>query len=115
MRCRKGGYMSRYKVMVDDNFHYMDEDERYELGTKKRLQRATTIDDDLRESAKGKNYTPDELYDYYVSFGSDPFIVALDSQDGQPSFSAWNCAKERSQSSPRIERVKRSSLLISPE
>lgn len=24
--------MSRYRVMVDDNFHYMDEDERYELG-----------------------------------------------------------------------------------
>ena len=24
--------MSRYKVMVDDNFHYMDEDERYQHG-----------------------------------------------------------------------------------
>jgi len=22
----------KYKVLVDDNFHYMDEDERYELG-----------------------------------------------------------------------------------
>jgi hypothetical protein len=28
--------------------------------------------------AKGKNYTPDDLYEHYVSFGSDPFIVALD-------------------------------------
>ena len=25
--------MSQYKVMVDDNFHYMDEDERWEYGT----------------------------------------------------------------------------------
>jgi hypothetical protein len=102
MRCRKGGYMSRYKVMVDDNFHYMDEDERYELGTFSTIEEAVAtckqlIDDDLRESAKAKNYTPDELYDYYVSFGSDPFIVALDSQDGRPSFSAWNYAKGRSQ------------------
>ena len=26
------GAMSRYKVMVDDNFHHMDEDERYQHG-----------------------------------------------------------------------------------
>jgi hypothetical protein len=25
--------VSQYKVMVDDNFHYMEEDERRELGT----------------------------------------------------------------------------------
>ena len=24
--------MSRYKVLVDDNFHFMDESERYEAG-----------------------------------------------------------------------------------
>jgi hypothetical protein len=54
------------------------------------------VDEDLRELAKGKNYTPDELYDYYVSFGSDPFIVAIDSKDDRPRFSAWNYAKERS-------------------
>jgi hypothetical protein len=102
MRCRKGGYMSRYKVMVDDNFHYMEEDERDEVGTFPTIEEAITackqiVDNSLRHLAKGKTYTPDELYDYYVSFGSDPFIVALDSQDGRPSFSAWNYAKGRSQ------------------
>jgi hypothetical protein len=94
--------MSRYKVMVDDNFHYMDEDDRYEHGTFSTLEEAVAsckriVDDDLSEFAKGKNYTPDELYEHYVSFGSDPFIVALDSKDDRPCFSAWNYAKERSQ------------------
>ena len=92
----------RYKVMVDDNFHYMEEDERYELATFSTIEDAIAackriVDDDLCKFAKGKNYTPDELYDYYTSFGSDPFIVALDPKGGRPSFSAWNYAKERSQ------------------
>jgi hypothetical protein len=99
---QKGDLVSRYKVIVVDNFNDMDEDERYELGTFSTLDEAFAackqmVDEDLREFAKGKNYTPDELYDCYTSFGSDPFIVALDPKDGQPSFSAWNYAKERSQ------------------
>jgi hypothetical protein len=94
--------MSRYKVMVDDNFHYMEEDERDEFGTFSTIEEASAackqiVDEDLRKFAEGKNYTPDELYDYYTSFGSDPFIVALDPKGGRPSFSAWNYAKERSQ------------------
>ena len=93
--------MSRYKVMVDDNFHYMEEDERDEVGTFSTIEEAIAVckqivDNSLRHLAKGKNYTPDELYDYYTSFGSDPFIVAL-AKDDRPSFSAWNYAKERSQ------------------
>jgi hypothetical protein len=79
----KGDFVSRYKVMVDDNFHSMDEDERYELATFSTIEEAIAarkriVDDDLSELAKGKNYTPDDLYEHYVSFGSDPFIVALD-------------------------------------
>jgi hypothetical protein len=90
--------MSRYKVMVDDNFHYMEEDERDESGTFSTIEEAIAAckqiaDDSLRHLAQGKNYTADGLYDCYVSFGSDPFIVALDSRDGRPSFSAWNYAK----------------------
>jgi hypothetical protein len=81
MRCRKGGYMSRYKVMVDDNFHYMEEDERDEVGTFPTIEEAITackqiVDNSPRHLAKGKTYTPDELYDYYVSFGSDPSAAA---------------------------------------
>jgi hypothetical protein len=93
--------MSRYKVMVDDNFHYMDEDDRYEHGTFSTLEEAVAsckqlVDADLTELAE-RNVTADKLYDLYVSFGRDPFIVALDPKDDRPSFSAWNYAKERSQ------------------
>ena len=92
--------MSRYKVMVDDNFHYMEEDERYEFATFSTIEEAIAackrmVDDDLSALAKGKNYTPDDLYEHYVSFGSDPFIVALDPKDDRPCFSAWDYAKER--------------------
>jgi hypothetical protein len=98
---QKGDLVSRYKVMVDDNFHYMDQDERYELGTFSTIEEAVAackqlVDEDLRALAEGKNCTPEELYDYYVSFGSDPFVVALDSQDARLSFFAWDYAKERS-------------------
>ena len=94
--------MSRYKVMVDDNFHYMEEDERDEVGTFPTIEEAIAackqiVDNSLRHLAKGKTYTPDELYDYYTSFGSDPFIVALDRKDDRPCFSAWDYAKERGQ------------------
>jgi hypothetical protein len=91
----------RYKVMVDDNFHYM-EDDRYEFGRFSTIEQAIAackriVDDDLSAFAKGKNYAPDDLYEHYVSFGSDPFIVALDPKDDRPCFSAWGYAKERSQ------------------
>jgi hypothetical protein len=32
--------MSRYKVMVDGNFHYMEEDERDEFGTLSTIEEA---------------------------------------------------------------------------
>jgi hypothetical protein len=101
VNCEEGDFVSRFKVMVDDNFHYMDEEERYEHATFSTSEEAIAackriIDDELSEWAKG-NITPDELYDLYISFGSDPFIVAVDSNDDRPCFSAWNYAKERSQ------------------
>jgi hypothetical protein len=34
--------MSPYKVMVDDNFHYMAEDERWEYGTFASAEEAST-------------------------------------------------------------------------
>jgi hypothetical protein len=36
----RGRAMSQYKVMVDDNFDYMEEDERWEFGTFATAQRA---------------------------------------------------------------------------
>jgi hypothetical protein len=86
----------KYKVMVDDNFHYMDEDERYTHGEFETCEAALSaakglVDADL-DSLYRAGMTADELYQQYTSFGTDPFIV---SEDRGCRFSAWSYAKER--------------------
>lgn len=88
----------RYKVMVDDNFHYMDEDERWELGTFQTAEEAiaacrTRVDRSLLESYE-EGATADELFKGYKSFGDDPFILAL-GDSPKVSFSAWTYAQQR--------------------
>lgn len=86
-----------WTVYVDDNFHYMDEDERYVLGYFETYESAEEacrkiVDRFLdRQTAK----TADELYQLYTSFGEDPSISGPKA-DGR-SFSAWGYAKKRSQ------------------
>ena len=68
------------------------------LGCRKRSELSKrVVDDDLEEWAKRK-ITAKELCELYVHFGEDPFIVPLDQRCEPPEFSAWNYAKERSQS-----------------
>jgi hypothetical protein len=93
--------MSRYKVLVDDNFHYQDEDERYELGIFATPEEAVAackrlVDEDL-ENAFQPGDTGATLYERYTMFGEDPFIVALDEGAAAIRFSAWDYAKERSE------------------
>ncbi|MEA3226247.1 MAG: hypothetical protein U9Q07_09875 [Planctomycetota bacterium] len=85
-----------YTVMVDDNFHPHDEDERYELGAFDTLDEAIAackkcVDEDL-EGIRKPGMTAEDLYDHYTRFGSDPFI--LDLLPGL-TFSAWAYAKHR--------------------
>lgn len=47
--------MSPYKVMVDDNFHYMDESERYELGIFPTAEEAITVWENLLCLKHGPN------------------------------------------------------------
>jgi tetratricopeptide (TPR) repeat protein len=61
-----------YRVMVDDNFHFMDESERYTLGEFKTLETAIAacrnfVDRDLDHFFK-PGMTAKELYSYYTSF-----------------------------------------------
>lgn len=85
-----------FKVYVDDNFHYMDESERYEKGTYETYDEAVAackrIVDEYLISAHKKQMTADELYTSYKNFGEDPFIRPA---DNERRFSAWNYAKER--------------------
>ena len=86
----------KYRVVVDDNFHYMDESERYTHGEFEASEVAlgaakALVDADLN-SLYRTGMTADELYDQYTNFGSDPYII---SEDQSCRFSAWSYARER--------------------
>jgi len=87
---------AKYKVCVDDNFHYMDESERYTLGEYETCEEAVKeckeIVDDFLQSGYKAGTTADELYKGYQMFGEDPFIS---SGDSNCRFSAWTYAKAR--------------------
>jgi hypothetical protein len=91
--------MSRYRVMVDDNSHYQEEDARREHGVYETLEEARAICRTLVDRSLGDEYRPgisaEQLYDRYTSFGDDPFIVAVDGREKGVLFSAWTYAKER--------------------
>lgn len=91
--------MPPYKVMVDDNFHYQDSDERWEQGTYETMEEALAACRRIVDQSLEKEHRPgvsaEALYGRYMSFGDDPFIVALDGSDERAAFSAWSYAKER--------------------
>ena len=85
-----------FVVMVDDNFHYMDEDERWKLGAYATLDQAISACKNMVEACLADYCKPgmnsEQLYDQYVMFGDDPFILG----PGDPvKFSAWDYAKAR--------------------
>ncbi len=87
--------MPLYTVFVDDNFHYMDESERYEHGKFSDCQSAIAacrwiVDRSLAEL--DLDATPDALFAQYTMFGEDPWIR---SDDGDCRFSARAYARER--------------------
>src|ERR1700722_18842671 len=89
-----------YRVLVDDNFHYQDENERWEAGAFVTAEEAIAtcralVDRDLAGNFKA-GMTAEALYGAYVGFCNDPFIVA-DAGEPRCSFSAWNYAKQRAQ------------------
>ena len=84
-----------YTVFVNDNFHYMDESERYKLGEFDDCESATAackkIVDEFLE-ANGSDGTAEDLFEQYTTFGEDPWIS---SADKNCKFSAWDYARER--------------------
>jgi hypothetical protein len=91
--------MPRYKVVVDDNFHYQDPNERREQGVYETIEEALAVCRGLVDKSLKEEYSSgisaESLYDRYTSFGDDPFIVVLDGTDDRATFSAWSYAKER--------------------
>ena len=85
----------KYRVLVDDNWHYMDESERRSAGEYDRLEDAIAtakriVDRSLVEFAS-RGRTSDELYKHYCLYGEDPFIVGAEGN----VFSARDYAGER--------------------
>jgi hypothetical protein len=85
-----------YRVLVDDNYHYMDKSERTRAGVYASAPEALSaaqqiVDESLRRLHK-PGFTADDLYKHYKEFGEDPFIV---SDDPTCTFSAWTYAKDR--------------------
>ena len=95
--------MSRYSVMIDDNFHYMDVGERYHFRTFPTAEEAVAacrnIVDDWLASHYESGMTAEKLYDLHVSFGEDPFIAPTDHANAVDkeswSFGAWEYAQKR--------------------
>ncbi len=84
----------RYEVFVDDNFHAMDESERYRLGEFATSDEAVAacrriVDEFFARTSPGK--TAEELLTAYRSFGEDPWIRT---DDPSCRFSAWDYAKD---------------------
>ena len=87
--------MSTYAVYVDDNFHYMDEDERYKLGDFEDCQSAIAACKRIVDGFITRKDLPcsaDELYEHYLAFGEDPWIRT---DDPSCTFSARIYAQER--------------------
>lgn len=94
----RGTERPMYRVLVDDNFNFMREDERWTAGEYPTLEAAIArcrylVDLSLDDVHK-PGMTAEELYEAYTRFGDDPFIQV---PPGDPSstFSAWDYAKRR--------------------
>jgi hypothetical protein len=85
-----------YKVMVDDNFHHMENGEQYlyaELSScAEAVAACKKIVDDFLVPEHKPGMTAEELWAIYSAFGDDAFIV---SEDTQCRFSGWQYARER--------------------
>jgi hypothetical protein len=96
-----------YAVFVDDNFHYMKEEERYKDGDYATLEEAVSkckgIVDDFLEGEHKPGISPKELYDQYCTFGDDPFI-----RGPGAGFSAWEYARLRCDELCQIQKDKKS-------
>ncbi len=79
----------KYSVKVDDNFHYMDESERYDAGSYSSLEeaiakcKAITLQS-LKECYE-RGMDADQLKAQWLAFGEDPFVLG---EAGKPPFSA---------------------------
>ena len=80
----------KFIVIVDDNFHYMDVNERYKKGEYDSLEEAISVCKRIVESSVHHEFgtTAEERYSNYCIYGEDPFII------GYSNFCAREYAEE---------------------
>ena len=88
----------RYRVLVDDNFHYMDPEAQWTAGefdtAAAAIAKCKAIVDENLAQMHEPGMTADLLYQAYTAFGDDPFVVAPRDAEAV-AFSAWDYAQER--------------------
>jgi hypothetical protein len=89
---------SKYRVLVDDNFDYMNPEARWTAGQFDTAAEAiakckSMVDGDLADLHE-PGMTADALYQAYIHFGDDPFVAGPTGAE-TVTFSAWDYAKER--------------------
>ena len=83
----------KYIVYVDDNFHYMDESERYKLGEFDNCAAAIAACQQIVDEFLLTNLGAcEDVHATYTMFGEDPFIRT---DDPNCKFSARDYARER--------------------
>jgi len=79
----------KYEVHIDDNFHYMDKDQRISIGSYDSLEEAIEKCREIVISSLNdfyeKGITPEKLSAQWSMFGEDPFIIGA---GGSVPFSA---------------------------
>ena len=96
-----------FEIFVDDNYHHMEESARYKYGNYESYELAVITCKNIVDSWLTEKYKcgmkADELYEHYIAFGEDPFI--LPKGNGE-KFSAWTYAKIKCSEICRIKKNK---------
>jgi hypothetical protein len=91
--------MPRYRVVTADNFHYMEDEANAGSGVFETYDAAVAACREIVDRSLAWHHKPgmtaDQLYETYIDFGDDPFVVALGSAPAGERFSAWTYARER--------------------
>ena len=90
--------MSRYKVIVDDNWHFEDEGQYTHdvfLTAEEAVAACKRIVDENLEHILKPGMTADELYEIYKLGGESPFILPINPTDEHIHFSASDYAREK--------------------
>lgn len=90
--------MAGFRVYVDDNYHYMDQDEQWILGVfdteADAVAAAKSLVTKSVTSMHESGMSAGEVFARYKMFGDDPFIVG-EGHDRR-SFHAWDFAQSES-------------------